>query len=166
MDKLHTHYDDLKVTRNSLSDVIRATYKTLSQKCHPDKHPGDADAERVMASHPSGHAKSGLVAHVISSWLLYFPPGFFLWIWANSSPRKPAPGPKPYQAKAAPSLPSVHASAALFVPTPYQLGLPLAIPEKIKSTAAPNGELWPVGAGYLDGYRQLHAKRITHRHSG
>ena len=67
MDKLHARYDNLKVTRNALLDVIRDTYKTLSQKCHPDKHPGNAGAERIVASQPAGHAKSGLVAHVISS---------------------------------------------------------------------------------------------------
>lgn len=49
MAKLHTHYDNLKVTRNAPAEVIRAAYKTLSQKYHPDKHPGNADAERVMA---------------------------------------------------------------------------------------------------------------------
>ena len=130
MDKLHTHYDNLKVTRNAPLEVIRAKYKTPLQKCQPDKRPGSADAERVMASHPTGRAKSGLVAHVISNWLLYFRPGFFLWSWANGLPRKPASGPKPYQAKAAPSLPSVHAPSALSVPTPYQLGQPLANPKR------------------------------------
>lgn len=49
MAKLHTHYDNLKVTRNAPPEVIRAAYKTLSQKYHPDKHPGNPDAERVMA---------------------------------------------------------------------------------------------------------------------
>jgi len=48
--KLHTHYDNLKVTRNAPPEVIRAAYKTLSQKYHPDRHPGkaNADAVRVM----------------------------------------------------------------------------------------------------------------------
>ena len=160
MGKLHPHYGNLKVVRNALSDVIRATYKTPVQECLPDKRPGSADTERVMASQPTGHAKSVLVAHVISNWLLYFPPGFVLWIWANDSPRKPAPGPKLYQAKAAPPVSSVHAPSALSVPTPYQLGQPLAIPEKAKSTAAPNGEPWPVGAGYVDGHRQLQANEL------
>lgn len=49
MGKLHTHYDNLKVTRNAPSEVIRAAYKTLAQKYHPDKHEFKADAERVMA---------------------------------------------------------------------------------------------------------------------
>lgn len=46
---MHTHYDNLKVTRNAPPEVIRAAYKTLTQKYHPDRHPGNSDAERVMA---------------------------------------------------------------------------------------------------------------------
>lgn len=49
MSSIHTHYDNLKVTRNAPPEVIRAAYKTLTQKYHPDRHPGNADAERVMA---------------------------------------------------------------------------------------------------------------------
>ena len=49
MSKLRTHYDNLKVTRDAPDFVIRAAYKTLSQKYHPDKHPGDERAGRVMA---------------------------------------------------------------------------------------------------------------------
>lgn len=49
MNPIHTHYDNLKVTRNAPTEVIRAAYKTLSQKYHPDKHLGKVDAARVMA---------------------------------------------------------------------------------------------------------------------
>lgn len=49
MTKLHTHYDNLKVSRDAPDFVIRATYKTLSQKYHPDKHPSDEHATRVMS---------------------------------------------------------------------------------------------------------------------
>lgn len=49
MGAIHTHYDNLKVTRNAPPEVIRAAYKILTQKYHPDRHPGSADAERVMA---------------------------------------------------------------------------------------------------------------------
>jgi DnaJ-class molecular chaperone len=38
MPKLHTHYDNLKVARNAPPEVIRAAYKTLCQKFHPDRH--------------------------------------------------------------------------------------------------------------------------------
>ena len=47
MDKLRTHYDNLKVSRDAPDFVIRAAYRTLTQKYHPDKNPGP-DAARVM----------------------------------------------------------------------------------------------------------------------
>jgi DnaJ domain len=46
--KIHSHYDNLKVSRDAPQEVIRAAYKTLSQKYHPDRRIDDPDAERVM----------------------------------------------------------------------------------------------------------------------
>jgi hypothetical protein len=43
-----THYDNLKVARDAPTEVIRAAYKTLSQKYHPDRHAGNSKASRVM----------------------------------------------------------------------------------------------------------------------
>jgi hypothetical protein len=43
-----THYDNLKVARDAPSEVIRAAYKTLSQKYHPDRNGGNAKASRIM----------------------------------------------------------------------------------------------------------------------
>ena len=43
------YYELLGVTRNAPPEVIRAAYKALAQKYHPDKNPGDAEASRVMA---------------------------------------------------------------------------------------------------------------------
>jgi curved DNA-binding protein CbpA len=48
MQKVHTHYDNLKVARNAPLEVIRAAYRTLSQKYHPDRNPGDDEAARIM----------------------------------------------------------------------------------------------------------------------
>lgn len=48
MAKIHTHYDNLKVARNAPPEVIRAAYKTLSQKYHPDRNGNSADAIRVI----------------------------------------------------------------------------------------------------------------------
>lgn len=42
MNKLHTHYDNLKVARDAPPEVIRAAYKTLCHKFHPDRH-SDSD---------------------------------------------------------------------------------------------------------------------------
>jgi uncharacterized RDD family membrane protein YckC len=44
---MHTHYDNLKVTRSAPPEVIKAAYRALSQLYHPDRNPSP-DAERVM----------------------------------------------------------------------------------------------------------------------
>lgn len=49
MPKVRTHYDNLKVARDAPFEVIRAAYKSLSQKYHPDRNPGDPKAARTMA---------------------------------------------------------------------------------------------------------------------
>lgn len=47
LSKLRTHYDNLKVSCDAPDFVIRAAYKTLSQRYHPDKNPSP-DAARIM----------------------------------------------------------------------------------------------------------------------
>lgn len=46
---MRTHYDNLKVARDAPPEVIRAAYKTLSQRYHPDRNPGDENCARIMA---------------------------------------------------------------------------------------------------------------------
>lgn len=48
MTRIHTHYDNLKVARNAPSEVIRAAYRTLSKKYHPDHNPDNPDAMRII----------------------------------------------------------------------------------------------------------------------
>lgn len=38
MARLRNHYDNLQVTRTASAEVIRASYRVLAQKYHPDKH--------------------------------------------------------------------------------------------------------------------------------
>jgi len=45
---MHTHYDNLKVARNAPIEVIRAAYRALSAKYHPDLNPGSDQAVRAM----------------------------------------------------------------------------------------------------------------------
>ncbi|MGO4761940.1 J domain-containing protein [Cupriavidus sp. 2KB_3] len=45
---MHTHYDNLKVSRDAPQEVIRAAYKSLSQKYHPDRHADGEEANRIM----------------------------------------------------------------------------------------------------------------------
>ncbi len=48
MSRIHTHYDNLKVTRNAPPEVIRAAYKTLCQKFHPDRNPDNESAKNTF----------------------------------------------------------------------------------------------------------------------
>jgi DnaJ domain len=49
MAQIHTHYDNLRVVRTALPEIIRAAYKVLSQKYHPDRNADNPEAARVMA---------------------------------------------------------------------------------------------------------------------
>ncbi|HZV97376.1 MAG TPA: DnaJ domain-containing protein [Methylophilaceae bacterium] len=46
MKKIITHYDNLRVAPNASAEEIRASYKALCQKYHPDKNPDDAQAAK------------------------------------------------------------------------------------------------------------------------
>ena len=43
-----TYYDILRVSHEAAPERVRAAYRKLAQKFHPDKVPGNADAVRVM----------------------------------------------------------------------------------------------------------------------
>lgn len=49
MTKTYSHYESLNVTRDAPTEVIRAAYRSLSQKYHPDKNMGNQEAAQVMA---------------------------------------------------------------------------------------------------------------------
>lgn len=48
MKKFRTHYDNLNVARNADIAVIKAAYKALAQKYHPDKNPDNPNAQKIM----------------------------------------------------------------------------------------------------------------------
>ncbi|MEJ8839729.1 J domain-containing protein [Ramlibacter sp. AN1133] len=45
-----TYYDVLQVERNASPERVRAAYRRLAQKYHPDKMPDNANASRAMAA--------------------------------------------------------------------------------------------------------------------
>ncbi|MDH4099596.1 MAG: J domain-containing protein [Nitrospirota bacterium] len=49
MPTIRTHYDNLKVARNAPPEVIRAAYRVLAQKYHPDVNPDNPQAARIMS---------------------------------------------------------------------------------------------------------------------
>ena len=188
MKQIHTHYDNLKVAQNAPIEVIRAAYRTLSQKFHPDRNPGDSEAARIMAiintsyevlSDPDKRKKHdqwiaqqellaaqnadansrprpipqtaktqlpphlrfnfrGIIAHISKHWLVYGIACLVLWVWATDKPSVPPPGPKPYNA----------------TPAPVR-------EEYVRPVTAPNGQPWPVSAGYIKGYKRLHADGLS-----
>ncbi|MEZ0254517.1 MAG: J domain-containing protein [Chthoniobacter sp.] len=44
-----THYDNLKVSEKAPLEVIKAAYRVLSMRWHPDRNPGDPQAGKIMA---------------------------------------------------------------------------------------------------------------------
>lgn len=205
MKKIHTHYDNLKVARNAPPEVIRAAYKSLSQKFHPDRNPGNAESTRIMAiinnsydvlsdqekrrqhdewitqqenasagpatvnnqprqTHPQSRQPTraaAVLAHVLKNWILYCIAFFFIWIWATDRPTTPPPGPKPYQATPPPVRRDMKAADYLDAPDDYRATTSLARREYIRPNAAPNGQPWPVSAGYVKGYQRLHADGLS-----
>jgi hypothetical protein len=51
-----TYYDVLQVERHAPPERVRAAYRRLAQKYHPDKMPGNANAVRAMAAINSAYA--------------------------------------------------------------------------------------------------------------
>ncbi|WP_435751864.1 J domain-containing protein [Thauera sp. AutoDN2] len=49
MAHVRSHYDNLKVVRNAPPEVIRAAYRALAQRYHPDRTLNDPEAARIMS---------------------------------------------------------------------------------------------------------------------
>jgi len=49
-ESMPTYYDVLQVEREASPERVRAAYRKLAQKYHPDKMPGNANAVRAMAA--------------------------------------------------------------------------------------------------------------------
>ena len=50
-----TYYDILRVSRRADAAGVRMAYRRLAQKYHPDRLPGNADAQRIMAMINEAH---------------------------------------------------------------------------------------------------------------
>lgn len=52
---MRNHYETLQVACDASADVIKAAYRALSQRHHPDRNPGDAGAVELMQAINSAH---------------------------------------------------------------------------------------------------------------
>lgn len=48
MPVFQNHYGNLKVARDAPQEVVRAAYKALAQKYHPDRRPNDPESAKIM----------------------------------------------------------------------------------------------------------------------
>lgn len=49
MTRFRTHYDNLQISRSASVEVIKAAYRTLSAKYHPDRNRGDSRSAEIMS---------------------------------------------------------------------------------------------------------------------
>lgn len=190
MAAIHTHYDNLKVARNAPLEVIRAAYKTLSQKYHPDRN-GHKDAPKIMAiinasydvlsdparrrAHDMWIAQQEAIAARQSR------------ASQTEAATPPPPQSKPVTKERALIWPLLGHVARYWVlygiaivvgwsllsdpsppppgPKPYN-ATPSAqvepeIPVYVKPQVAPNGQYWPENAGYIPGYEQLNSDGLS-----
>lgn len=190
MQKIHTHYDNLKVARNAPLEVIRAAYRTLSQKYHPDRNSDNPDASRIMAI-------------INASYEVLSDPEkreeHDAWIAERES--APTEQNKPRQNSPTAQAPQVATTSITFKsvishvfrhwviygilvaviwsnftektyspppgpkpytanPTPEIEPVP-ALPAYERPLYAPNGEAWPTVAGYVRGYKKLHTNGLS-----
>jgi curved DNA-binding protein CbpA len=186
MDQIHTHYDNLKVARNAPPEVIRAAYKTLSQKYHPDRNPGNAEAARIMAiiNASYGALSDTGKRQEHDQWIKQQE---IKSAQAKKPTRQPHRMSEAATQSASPKAKGggvvahflrnwfMYCIAGFFIwflavdeprtpptgPKPYQ-----AYPEPVHSKytrpkAAPNGKPWPVSAAYIKGYKFLHADGLS-----
>jgi hypothetical protein len=196
--RVRTHYDNLNVARDAPPEVIRAAYKVLSQRFHPDKNSGDERASRIMAIVNASYAvlsdANARAAHDA---------------WIASQEQEMGAGVKaqPWSAQRAnpdaaenalgTGASPLHRAWAIFSgtivygfygalllgfaylllffeSTPQLSQLPSynANPSPADSARlqesiylrppfAPNGDPWPVRAGYLTGYPRLHTDGLS-----
>jgi hypothetical protein len=184
MQKIYTHYDNLKVARNAPLEVIRAAYKTLSQKYHPDRNSDNPDASRIMAIINASYAVLSDPAKREEH---------DAWIAEKESAATEQN--KPRQNSQAAQAPQVATTSITFKsvishvfrhwviygivvaviwsnftektytpppgPKPYIANPTPAPPAYERPLYAPNGEAWPTVAGYVKGYKKLHTNGLS-----
>jgi len=189
--KINTHYDNLKVARNAPYEVIRAAYRTLSQKYHPDLNRSNPDAAKIMkiinAAYEVLSDPEKRQAHDL--WIAQQEAASTETDTSNRQSYQ-----KPY-ASSPPNIPTVKISSSasgilrhigknflwyafagfmLWSLTtgksssprpdtkPYQAAPAGPIKQSyVRPATAPNGKPWPTSASYLSGYQRHHTNGLS-----
>lgn len=70
MPNVHSHYENLKVARDAPPEVIRAAYKVLAQKWHPDRNASPEATEQMRLLNGAYEALSDPIRrHHYDEWL-------------------------------------------------------------------------------------------------
>lgn len=190
MSLIRTHYDNLQVAREAPPEVIRAAYRALAQKFHPDKNPGNVEASNTMsiinASFDVLSDPAKRLAH--DRWIADQERSA-----SQAEPRinRPTQTKQPVNPTSTPissdfskiishiSRHWVWYGITLLViwvtvsidpespppgPKPYQITAPvepLPKPTYVRPNTAPNGEPWPIAAAYVNQYPRLHTNGLS-----
>lgn len=186
--RIHTHYDNLKVSRKAPPEVIRAAYRALSQKHHPDLDHGNADATRIMAIINSSYAilSDSAKRREHDIWIAQKEGSFSEKYKPRSQPRTAEQRPTP---TSKPTAPTQRKSIDIFAPywrylfyfvvaasfalsfytnnkpqpstKPYKETPAPLKPAYGRPNTAPNGSPWPTEPAYVRGYKRLHANGLS-----
>lgn len=176
----HTHYDNLKVAHNAPPEVIRAAYRTLSQKFHSDRNPDNPEAARIMGIINASYAvlSDPVKRQEHDLWIVKQGQTDHASLRSNPSAQS-ATFPDTHN-RGANALAHVlrnwfvylilgfviwalvtdHSSPPPPGPKPYQASPPPKA-AYVRPTTAPNGKPWPQTAAYVDGYQQLHRDGLS-----
>lgn len=182
--KIRTHYDNLKVARNAPEEVIRAAYRTLSQKHHPDLNQLNPEAAKIMriinAAYEVLSDPEKRRAH--DQWIAQQEMATNGNESSQSQTSYTSTTATPKVTSKTNSSPAgdvfrhigrnwfwyVVAASMLWSlvnsnstpppgPKPYQPSPPVPVKQAyIRPSIAPNGQLWPTTAAYVPGYQRHH----------
>lgn len=188
--KIRTHYDNLKIARNAPEEVIRAAYRTLSQKYHPDLNQSNLEAAKIMRiinaayevlSDPEkrrAHDK-WIAQQEMTSYESKSSQGQTSYTSTTATP-KVTSNTSSYSAgdtfrhigrnwfwyvvavSILWSLASNSNTPPPPGPKPYQSTPPAPVKQAyVRPSTAPNGQPWPASAGYVSGYQRHHTKGLS-----
>jgi curved DNA-binding protein CbpA len=191
MSKIRTHYDNLKVARNAPPEVIRAAYRTLSQKYHPDVNSNNPDAHRIMGLLNDAYKvlSDPQKRKDYDEWIIKKEAELEEETYNINANSPPPPQPPPPRPSSPPTTPNTSFNldwskywvylliAVIFIiayvttsSTPnkhivrQQNNSPISspiTPRYIRPDTAPNGQPWPKKSGYNKGYKRLYTNGLS-----